>query len=44
MPEIKLHFDVVAENLSHDMRGVCSDKIAQHEDRIVWLEESVGVR
>jgi hypothetical protein len=37
--ETKRHFDVVAENIKHDMlHGALHDKVAQHEDRIRVLE------
>jgi hypothetical protein len=42
--EIILHFDTVAENLKADFRGALSDKIDQHEERIVVLEEHAGIR
>ena len=42
--QVALHFDTVAENLKSDFRGALSDKIGQHEDRIVALEEHVGIR
>jgi hypothetical protein len=31
--ETKRHFDVVAENLKHDFRGIHKDKISVLEDR-----------
>lgn len=42
--ELKLHFDTVAENLVADFRGALSDKIDQHETRIVRLERHTGIR
>lgn len=42
--EVKLHFDAAAENLAADFRGVLSDKIDQHENRIVRLEKHTGLR
>ena len=42
--ETVLHFDVVAENLTADFRGALADKIGQHEDRIVVLEQRAGIR
>jgi hypothetical protein len=37
--ETKHHFDVVAENIKHDMlHGALHDRVAQHEDRIRVLE------
>ena len=42
--ELKDHFDVVAENIKHDfLHGTLHDKIEQHEDRLVRLEEHVGI-
>ena len=42
--EIKRHFDVVAENIKHDfLHGALPDKIEQHEDRIVRLEQHVSL-
>lgn len=41
--EIKRHFDVVAENLLHDFRGALNDKVQNHENRIVRIEEHVGL-
>lgn len=38
---IKRHFDVFAENIAHDLRGALNDKFAQHEDRILRLEQHV---
>ena len=40
---IKHYFDVVAENIKHDfLRGALPDKIEQHEDRIIRLEQHAG--
>lgn len=37
--ELKHHFDIVTENIRHDLLyGAISDKVQQHEDRIVVLE------
>jgi hypothetical protein len=38
------HFNVVAENLVHDFKGIFVDRLAQHEDRIVRLERRTGIR
>lgn len=40
--EIKAHFDFVAENIKYDFKGAFKDKVEQHEDRLVRLEEHVG--
>lgn len=39
----KEHFDVVAENLHYDFLGAHKDKIENHEDRIVRLEQRAGL-
>lgn len=42
--ELKQHFDVIAENIRHDLlKGALNDKIEQHEDRIIRLEQHVGM-
>lgn len=41
--DIKRHFDVVAENLLYDFKGALNDKIQNHENRIVRIEEHVGL-
>jgi hypothetical protein len=41
--EIVHEFKVVAENIRHDMIGIHKDKIANHEDRLVRLEQHMGV-
>lgn len=42
--ETKQHFDVVAENIHYDMlKGALNDKVEQHEDRIVRLEQRAGL-
>jgi len=41
--ELKDHFDVVVENLRHDMIGTHKDKIQNHEDRIVRLEHHARI-
>lgn len=41
---MKQYFDVVAENIKHDfLHGAIPDKMEQHEDRIIRLEQSVGL-
>ncbi len=42
--EVKEHFDVVAENIRHDFRGAFSDKLDQHEGRLLRLERQAGLR
>lgn len=37
------HFNVVAENLVHDFKGIFKDRLEQHEDRIVRLEQHAGL-
>ncbi len=37
-------FQVVAENLVYDFRGAHTDKISQHEDRILTLERHTGLK
>lgn len=37
------HFNVVAENLVHDFKGIFKDRPGQHEDSIVRLEQHVGL-
>lgn len=37
------HFNVVAENLVYDFQGVFKDRLEQHEDRIVRLEQHAGL-
>lgn len=42
--ETRRHFDVVAENIRHDLlKGALNDKVEQHEDRIQKLEEHTGL-
>ncbi|MBI2524146.1 hypothetical protein HYW11_02960 [Candidatus Peregrinibacteria bacterium] len=41
--EIIHEFHVVAENLHYDFKGALNDKIQNHENRIVHLEERVGL-
>lgn len=42
--ETRRHFDVVAENIRHDLvKGALNDKIEQHEDRIIRLEQHAGL-
>ena len=41
---MKRHFDVVAENITHDfLHGALHDKIEQHEDRIQTLEQHTSL-
>lgn len=47
----KHHFDVVAENIHQDVAGANKDKVSllenksdEHEQRIVVLEQSAGLR
>lgn len=42
--EIMQHFNFVAENLTHDFRGALNDKVSQHEDRLLIIEETVGLK
>ena len=37
------HFNVVAENLVRDFQGIFKDRLEQHEDRIVCLEQHAGL-
>jgi phage host-nuclease inhibitor protein Gam len=42
--ETRRHFDVVAENIRHDLlKGALNDKVEQHEDRIIRLEQHAGL-
>lgn len=42
--ELKEHFDTIAENIHHDMlKGALNDKVEQCKDRIVRLEQHVGL-
>lgn len=41
MKEIKLYFDVTAENMLHDFRGGWNDKFVDHDRRITVLEQKV---
>ena len=42
--ETRRHFNVVAENIHHDMlKGALNDKVEQHEDRIQLLEQHAGL-
>lgn len=36
-------FGVVAEDIKHNFQGAFHDKIEQHEDRIIRLEQHVGM-
>jgi len=41
---MKRHFDVVAENIKHDLlHGALHDKVEQHEDRIQTLEQHTSL-
>lgn len=41
---VKRYFDVIAENIRHDLlKGALHDKIEQHEDRIQRLEQQTGL-
>ena len=43
--EIKHYFDIIAENIRHDLvRGALNDKVQQHEDRILRLEKHAAIR
>ncbi len=35
-------FRVIAENLTHDYKGIFKDRLEQHEDRLTRLELHVG--
>ena len=41
--EIIHEFHVVAEDIKHDFKGAFHDKLEQHEDRIVRLEQNMGL-
>lgn len=41
--ETRRHFDVVAEDIKHDFQGAFHDKLEQHDDRILRLEQHVGL-
>lgn len=41
--ETRRHFDVVAENIKHDFKGAFHDKLEQHDDRIIRLEQHAGL-
>jgi hypothetical protein len=41
---MKAHFDLVAETIKFDFQhGAIPDKIAQHEDRLVRVEQHLGL-
>lgn len=40
--EIIHEFHVVAEDIKHDFKGAFHDKLAQHDDRILRLEQHAG--
>jgi len=41
---MKHHFDVVAEDLRHDVLGANRDEIESIKDRVVRIEQHVGLR
>lgn len=41
--EIIHEFHVVAEDIKHDFKGAFHDKLEQHEDRILRIEQHVGL-
>jgi hypothetical protein len=41
---VKHHFDLAVETIRHDLKGANKDRLADHEDRIVRLEEHSVVR
>ena len=41
---MKRHFEVVAEDMRHDFQGAFRDKLEQHEERIVRLEQKARLR
>tara|TARA_Y100000310_G_C20512294_1_gene729467 strand:- start:717 stop:1019 length:303 start_codon:yes stop_codon:yes gene_type:complete len=42
--ETRRHFDVVAENIHHDLaKGALSDKVEQNSDRIERIEDHIGL-
>lgn len=42
--DLMRYFKVVAEDLTHDYRGIFKDRLEQHDDRIVRLEQHTGLR
>jgi len=40
--ETKRHFDLTVETIRHDLVGANKDRIENHENRIVCLEQQVG--
>ncbi|MFH0770977.1 MAG: hypothetical protein V1926_06445 [Candidatus Peregrinibacteria bacterium] len=41
---VKRHFDVVAEDLRHDVLGANRDEIESIKDRVIRIERHVGLR
>jgi hypothetical protein len=41
--EMKHHFDVALENTAHDIISAKSDRVANHEDRILRLERHTRI-
>lgn len=41
--EIIHEFYVVAEDIKHDFKGAFHDKLEQHNDRLLRLEQHVGL-
>lgn len=41
--EIIHEFHVVAEDIKHDFKGAFKGKLEQHDDRILCLEQHVGL-
>lgn len=42
--DLHRHFDVVAEDMRHDVFGINNDRFEVHEDRIRRLERKAGIR
>ena len=41
--EIKRHFDVVVEDIRHDLQGANRDEIESTKDRVTRLEQRAGI-
>ncbi len=41
--EIKRHFDLTVETIRHDLQGANRDRIENHEDRIVRIEQRLKI-
>ena len=41
--EISHEFHVVAEDIKHDFKGAFKDRVEQHDDRILRLEQHTGL-